>query len=104
MSARFHREEFHARFCERPVVKFHWPTLQIKRGKKKLRLPESKIRSGLRAGALYAYPRAKSIRRFMDQVRRRTKRNLSLTTPELIEKLNPLLRGWVKRLSVHQKT
>jgi len=30
----------------------------------------------------------------MDQVRQRTKRNLPLTTPQLIEKLNPLLRGW----------
>jgi len=67
---------------------------KIKRGKKKLRLPESKIRSGLRAGALYAYPRQKSIRRFMDQVRQRTKRNIPLTSQEMIEKLNPLLRGW----------
>src|SRR5271166_4228488 len=73
---------------------FEFLGYKIKRGKQKLRLPESKIRSGLRAGALYAYPRAKSIRRFMDQVRQRTKRNLPLTTPELIAKLNPLLRGW----------
>ena len=27
-------------------------------------------------------------------MRQRTKRNMPLTTPELIEKLNPLLRGW----------
>ena len=73
---------------------FEFLGYKIKRGKKKLRLPESKIRSGLRAGALYAYPRAKSIRRFMDQVRQRTKRNMPLTTPELIEKLSPLLQGW----------
>ena len=73
---------------------FEFLGYKIKRGRTKLRLPESKIRSGLRAGALYAYPRAKSIRRFMDQVRQRTKRTLPLTTPELIAKLNPLLRGW----------
>ena len=30
----------------------------------------------------------------MDQVRQRTRRNLPLTTQELIEKLNPLIRGW----------
>ena len=58
------------------------------------RLPESKIRSQARQGALYAYPQEKSIRRFMDQVRRRTKRTVPLQTKELIEELNPLLRGW----------
>jgi RNA-directed DNA polymerase len=66
----------------------------IKRGKKKLHLPESKIRSGARSGALYAYPRTKSIQRFRDQVRQRTKRTVPLKTKELIEGLNPLLRGW----------
>jgi len=30
----------------------------------------------------------------MDQVRQRTKRNVPLKTKELIEELNPLLRGW----------
>jgi RNA-directed DNA polymerase len=73
---------------------FEFLGYKIKRGSTKLRLPESKIRSGLHAGALYAYPRPKSIRRFMDQARQRTQRNLPLTTPELIENLNPLLRGW----------
>ena len=73
---------------------FEFLGYKIKRGSTKLRLPESKIRSGLHAGALYAYPRPKSIRRFMDQVRQRTRRNLPLASPELIENLNPLLRGW----------
>jgi RNA-directed DNA polymerase len=66
----------------------------IKRGKRKLDRPESKIRSQARPGALYAYPKEKSIRRFMDQVRQRTKRRIPLKTKELIAKLNPLLRGW----------
>jgi RNA-directed DNA polymerase len=65
----------------------------IKRGKQ-LSLPPSKIRSGARSGQLYAYPKASSIRRFMDQVRRRTRRCVPITTQELIEQLNPLLRGW----------
>src|SRR6202162_796045 len=52
---------------------FEFLGYKIKRGKK-LQLPESKIRSQARSGALYAYPREKSIQRFQDQVRQRTKR------------------------------
>ena len=59
-----------------------------------LRLSPEKIRSGATAGALYAYPREKSIRHFMDQVRARTRRRISLKTRQLIDRLNPLLRGW----------
>jgi RNA-directed DNA polymerase len=66
----------------------------IKRAKTPLDLPASKIRSRVRHGALYAYPKAKSIQRFKDEVRRRTKRTIPLSTPELITALNPLLRGW----------
>ena len=73
---------------------FEFLGYKIKRGQRKHYLPESKIRSGIRPGALYAYPREKSIRRFMDQVRQRTKRTVPLKTTELIEELNPLLRGW----------
>src|SRR5947207_2869433 len=73
---------------------FEFLGYNIKRGKKKLYLPESKIRSQARQGALYAYPKEKSIHRFMDRVRQRTKRKVPLQTKELIEELNPLLRGW----------
>ena len=66
----------------------------IKRGYRKHYLPESKIRSRARQGALYAYPKAKSISRFMEQVRQRTRRTRPLPTEELIADLNPLLRGW----------
>jgi group II intron reverse transcriptase/maturase len=72
---------------------FEFLGYKIKRGKQ-LRLSPGKIRSGAQSGALYAYPREKSIRRFMDQVRALTKRRVPLRTTELIEKLNPLLRGW----------
>jgi len=72
---------------------FEFLGYKIKRGKT-LYLPESKIRSQARSGALYAYPREKSIRRFMDQVRQRTRRKVPRKTQELIEELNPLLRGW----------
>jgi RNA-directed DNA polymerase len=73
---------------------FEFLGYKIKRGKRKLYLPESKIRSQARQGALYAYPKEKSIRRFMDRVRQRTKRKIPLKTKELIAALNPLLRGW----------
>jgi hypothetical protein len=73
---------------------FEFLGYKIKRGQRKLHPPESKIRSQTRQGALYAYPKEKSIRRFMDRVRQRTKRKLPLTTKELIAELNPLLRGW----------
>jgi group II intron reverse transcriptase/maturase len=72
---------------------FEFLGYKIKRGKR-LRLPEGKIRSNARSGALYAYPREKSIRRFQDQVRQRTKRRVPMPTEELIETINPLLRGW----------
>ena len=72
---------------------FEFLGYKIKRGRR-LRLPPSAIRSGARAGALYAYPKPKSIQRFRDQVRQLTKRSVSLTTKELIEELNLVLRGW----------
>ena len=72
---------------------FEFLGFKIKRGKQ-LRLPPSKIRSGARSGEMYAYPREKSVQRFMDQVRQLTKRRVPLTTKELIAELNPVLRGW----------
>ena len=39
---------------------FEFLGYKIKRGKKQLRLPPSKIRSGIRTGALYAYVRNRS--------------------------------------------
>ena len=73
---------------------FEFLGYKIKRGSRKLNLPASQIRSQARPGALYAYPKEKSIRRFMDRVRQRTRRRAPLTTEELIAELNPLLRGW----------
>jgi RNA-directed DNA polymerase len=72
---------------------FEFLGYKIKRGRG-LRLPPGAIRTGARSGALYAYPKQKSIQRFMDQVRQLTKRSVPLTTKELIEELNPVLRGW----------
>src|SRR5499433_261349 len=73
---------------------FEFLGYKIKRGQGRLRLLPQQIRSGIMAGALYAYPREKSIRRFMDQVRARTRRSIPRKTHELVAELNPLLRGW----------
>jgi len=73
---------------------FEFLGYKIKSGWRKLHLPANKIRSQARQDALYAYPKEKSIRRFMDQVRQRTKRTTPLSLEELIAGLNPFLRGW----------
>jgi RNA-directed DNA polymerase len=65
----------------------------IRRGKQ-LKLPPGKIVTGARSGALYAYPREKSVQRFKDRVRQLTRRCVPLKTKDLIEQLNPVLRGW----------
>jgi RNA-directed DNA polymerase len=73
---------------------FEFLGYKIKRASRRLRLPAQKLRSHVDSGALYAIPREKSVRHFMDQVRALTKRSVPLTTEELIEALNPVLRGW----------
>lgn len=72
---------------------FEFLGFKIKRGRR-LRLSPSKIRSGARSGALYAYPREKSVRRFKDRIRNMTRRRAPLTTVELIEQINPVIQGW----------
>jgi len=73
---------------------FEFLGYKIKRGNRALELSASKIRSGARSGSLYAYPREKSIQRFKDQIRRLTQRRAPVSTQELIEQINPVIRGW----------
>src|SRR5215203_1883398 len=73
---------------------FEFLGYKIKRGSKRMRLSSSKIKSGANQGALYAYPREKSIARFKDQVRQLTRRKAPVSTAELIQQLNPIVRGW----------
>jgi group II intron reverse transcriptase/maturase len=72
---------------------FEFLGFKIKRGRK-LRLPAHRIRSGARSGALYAYPKEKSLRRFKDQIRCLTRRRAPVKTEELIQQINPVVRGW----------
>jgi RNA-directed DNA polymerase len=73
---------------------FEFLGYKIKRGQRRLKLLPHEIRSGVRQGGFYACPTRKSIQRFKDQVRERTRRRVPLTTSELIANLNPVIRGW----------
>ena len=59
-----------------------------------MRLPSSKISSGVRAGALYAILRDKSIRHCKDQIGARPRRKAAVTAQELIDQINPVIREW----------
>jgi RNA-directed DNA polymerase len=43
---------------------------------------------------LYAVPREKSVKRFQEQIRALTRRKAPLKLREVIERINPVLRGW----------
>jgi len=73
---------------------FEFLGYKIKRGSQKLKLSPEKIQSGAVQGDLYAYPREKSISHFMEQLRRKTRRKAPICTKELIEDINPVIRGW----------
>lgn len=73
---------------------FEFLGYKIKRGQRPLRLSAEKIRSGVRHGDLYAFPRNRSIQHFKDQIRQRTRRKAPVSTPELIQQINPVIRGW----------
>jgi len=73
---------------------FEFLGYKIKRGQRPLKLAAHKIKSNTRQGALYVYPRQKSIDHFKEQIRKRTRRKAPLTTKALIDEINPVIRGW----------
>src|SRR5215468_8928674 len=73
---------------------FEFLGYKIKRGSRPMNLPTSKIKTSTRRGSLYAYPREKSINHFKDQIRRLTRRTAPVSTRELIQQVNPVVRGW----------
>ena len=73
---------------------FEFLGYKLKKGTRPLQLSAQRIRSGARTGQLYAFPRQKSIDHFKEQVRKRTRRKIPRSTPELVEELNPVIRGW----------
>jgi len=72
---------------------FEFLGYKIKRGGQ-LYLPPDKVKSGVRSGGVYIYPREKSIQRFKEQIRKRTSRKAPVTTDGLVQDINPLIRGW----------
>lgn len=66
---------------------------KIGRGKE-MRLPQAKIKAKLNRHNLYAIPAQKSVDRFKEAVRANTRRIIPLKSRELIEELNPIIRGW----------
>lgn len=72
---------------------FEFLGYKIKEGKG-LRLNRTKIKSNINAKNLYAYPKDKSIKKFKETIRERTKRRIPLTMKELIDSINPVIRGW----------
>src|SRR3984893_9737976 len=79
---------------------FEFLGYKIKRGSRPMNLPTSKIKTSARRGSLYAYPREKSINHFKEQIRRLTRRCAPVTTQELIQQVNPVVRGWGLRIPV----
>lgn len=73
---------------------FEFLGYKIKRGSRRLHLPQNRIKSGARSGALYAYPRQKSLNNFKEQIRKLTRRKAPVDTQELINQINPVIRGW----------
>jgi group II intron reverse transcriptase/maturase len=72
---------------------FEFLGYKIKQGKG-LRLPKKKLKKHPNAINVYAFPRDKSVKKFMDQIRARTKRKIPLTLKEIIDEINPIIRGW----------
>src|SRR5487761_2720195 len=73
---------------------FEFLGYKIKSGSRPWRQLPIEIKSGAKPGALYAYPRDKSVRRFKEKVRWLTRRRKPGSTTELIKQLNPTVRGW----------
>jgi RNA-directed DNA polymerase len=58
------------------------------------RLPAHRRRGRSNPRNLYAVPREKSVKRFQEQIRALTRRKAPLKLREVIERINPVIRGW----------
>lgn len=72
---------------------FEFLGYKIKQGKG-LRLNRAKVVSKTNKSNIYAYPKDKSIEKFKVEIRDRTGRRQPFTMKELIDQINPVIRGW----------
>jgi group II intron reverse transcriptase/maturase len=72
---------------------FEFLGYKVKKGKGH-KLSAQKRRVQANPHNLYAVPREKSAERFKDQIRNLTRRKVPLKLKELIETINPVIRGW----------
>ncbi len=73
---------------------FDFLGFRIGKSKGNFRLPKAKIKAKLNKDGLFAIPTKKVVDRFKEGVRQRTKRTKPQNIVEMIEQLNPLIRGW----------
>lgn len=71
---------------------FEFLGYKIKQGKG-LSLPQEKVKKQPKMN-IYVFPKDKSIQLFRDTIRARTHRRIPLTVFELIDSINPVIRGW----------
>ena len=72
---------------------FEFLGYKVKRGKGyRLTAQRRRVRGNL--WNLYAVPREKSVKRFREQIRKQTRRKAPVKLEELIEQINPVIRGW----------
>ena len=73
---------------------FEFLGFKIQRGRNRFKLSRDRIKTKLNRQGLYAIPTQKSLDRFKDQIRALTKRQVPLRLGELVESINPVIRGW----------
>jgi len=93
-----HRElgvELHAKKTRVVHVRhgFEFLGYKVKAGKG-YRMPSSKRQVKGNSRDLYAIPREKSVKRFKGQIRRLTRRRIPLKLQDIIDSINPVIRGW----------
>ena len=72
---------------------FEFLGYKIRKGKG-FKLPAHKRTARTNPLNLYAVPRQKSVDRFKDQIRSLTRRNAPVRLRDVIEAINPVIRGW----------
>ncbi len=72
---------------------FEFLGFKIQRGKAQLKLTRDRIKSQLNRQNLYAIPTQRSMDQFEDQIRALTTRRIPRHLGELIETINPIIRG-----------